>query len=426
MTRKNLTTDGKSMETKKNRRLGAKRTALAAVIAAAAMAVAACGSAKETQAGSSGASASDAQSESTAAESGSSAAESSAASADEQAIEAIKPTRPKNLGTLKMGDYKGITIKTSEPKTVTDEDVQSYLDNTVLPNYTEEVDGPVQNGDTVNIDYVGTIDGKEFDGGSATGQDLTIGSGRFIDGFESGLVGKKKGDTVDLNVTFPENYGQAELSGKPAVFKVTIHSVKRPRLLNDALAAEIDGTVKTADEYREKVRQQLQKQADYSNDQTLAYDAIQTIVQDSTVEPSDEAVEWKIDDLVKNYYAPMVQQSYGIKLSDMLAMQGQTLQQFRDSLRDTAQQTVQQIMVLEEIAKEENLKVTDADRQKFAEDNGTTLDILKSGASDEEIDEATLQQLATDVVIKNANIVYENAADESAADTSAADAGASD
>lgn len=241
--------------------------------------------------------------------------------------------------------------------------------------------------------------------GSATGASVTIGSGQLIEGFESGLVGAKKGDEVELSLSFPADYRATELAGKPVVFKVKVNSITRPRLLNDALAAEIDSSVKTADEYRAKVQAQLQQNADYSYDQTLAYDAVQTVVQNSEVEPSDEAVAWKTDDLIKNYYEPMTKRQYGMELADLLSMQGQSLAQFREGLAETARQTVQQIMVMEAIEAEENLQVTEADREKFATDNGTTLEALRSGASDEDIDEAVLQQLATDVIIDNATIV---------------------
>lgn len=381
------------------------RSLIIGILAAAALSVSACGKKAE---------------ESSAAASASQAEESNAeVNADEAAIEALNPVRPESLGTVKLGAYKGITVNTAAPYTVTDQDVESYLEYGVLSNYTEEVD-TVEDGDTVNIDYKGTIDGKAFDGGTAAGQSLTIGSGTYIDGFESGLIGAKKGDTVTLNLKFPEDYGKEELNGKAVVFEVTVNSITRKRVLDDALAKEIDASVDSVAALKEKIRGQLQENYDYSNKQQLAYDAIQAVVADSEVTPTEEAIDWKVDDLVKNYYEPMLKQSYNLGLAQMLSMQGQTLDQFKADLRDTAKETIQQILVMEEIAKEQKFEVTDADIDAFATKNGTTAENLKSGASEEEIKEAVLQEMATNYVEENANVVYEEAESSTAAEDSSA------
>lgn len=406
------------------------RNIAAGVLAATVLALSACG-AKENQTtsaaatesnASAGESGSQAESSAAAGESGASAEQ----SADAAAIEALNPVRPESLGEIKLGEYKGITVNTAEPYTVTDEDVESYLEYGILPNYTEEAE-TVEDGDTVNIDYEGKIDGKAFDGGTAKGQSLVIGSGSYIEGFETGLIGAKKGDKVSLNLKFPEDYGKEELNGKDVVFDVTVNSVSRKRVLDDALAKEI-GTkdlqkeVNTVDELKTAIKSQMQESYDYQNRQQLSYDAIDAVVKNSEVTPSEEAVSWKVDDLVKNYYDPMLKQSYGFGLAQMLSMQGQSLDAFKTDIRDMAEQTISQMLVMESIAAAENFKVTDADIQKFAEENGTTVENLKSGASDEEIEEAVLQQLATDYVVDNAKVVYEAPEAESSAQSSAGDA----
>lgn len=124
-----------------------------------------------------------------------------------------------------LGDYKGVTVEKTI-QSVTDEDVQNEIDN-ALANYPVEVDQAAKEGDTVNIDYVGKIDGEEFDGGSDQGADLKLGSGKFIDGFEDGLIGARKGETRTLNLTFPEDYTQ-DLAGKAVEFTVTVNAVKEP------------------------------------------------------------------------------------------------------------------------------------------------------------------------------------------------------
>ena len=148
-------------------------------------------------------------------------------------------------GEVTLGEYKGIEV-VMESTDVTDAEIQVRLDNFVASNATvEEITDrtDVQDGDVANIDYVGKIDGEAFDGGSAEGTDLTIGSGTFIDGFEEQLVGATVGETIDINVTFPENYTSKDLAGKEATFTVTINSIGKsvtPELTDELVAANTD------------------------------------------------------------------------------------------------------------------------------------------------------------------------------------------
>ena len=185
----------------------------------------------------------------------------SAASESEAQTEA--PERPdyKALDYVTLGEYKGLEV-TLESTEVTDEEIdQQVASNLSASDKLEEVkEGTVESGDVANIDYEGKLNGEAFEGGTDKGYDLTIGSGTFIDGFEDGLIGKKIGDTVDLNLTFPENYGSTELAGKDVVFTVTINSVKRAPELTDALVAEISDEYKTVEEYRNSIKEQLETQ----------------------------------------------------------------------------------------------------------------------------------------------------------------------
>ena len=325
---------------------------------------------------------------------------------DPSEIEAIEVLRPDSLGTAKLGKYEGVAITAPEPYTVTEADVDSYIQYYVLPSYIASVDDAAQLGDTVNIDYVGTKDGVAFDGGSAEGTDLELGSGRFIDGFEDGLVGHKKGEEVSLDLTFPEDYFNEDLAGAEVVFDVTINDVKRVPELTDGLAAEIDPNSTTAEEYVENVRAMLQENEDFTEHQNLSYLAISAVVEDSEVEPSEEAVEWKISDLIVNYYEPMLNQSYGFGLAEMLSMQAVTLEEFRDQLREAATQEVSQLLVADEIAKEQNLTVGEQELEDFAARYHMTLQDMLTNYSQEELDALVKEQLAMDYIVEHAEITY--------------------
>ena len=329
-----------------------------------------------------------------------------AGTVDPSEIEAIEVLRPDSLGTAKLGKYEGVAITAPEPYTVTEADVDSYIQYYVLPSYIASVDDAAQLGDTVNIDYVGTKDGVAFDGGSAEGTDLELGSGRFIDGFEDGLVGHKKGEEVSLDLTFPEDYFNEDLAGAEVVFDVTINDVKRVPELTDGLAAEIDPNSTTAEEYVENVRAMLQENEDFTEHQNLSYLAISAVVEDSEVEPSEEAVEWKISDLIVNYYEPMLNQSYGFGLAEMLSMQAVTLEEFRDQLREAATQEVSQLLVADEIAKEQNLTVGEQELEDFAARYHMTLQDMLTNYSQAELDALVKEQLAMDYIVEHAEITY--------------------
>lgn len=165
------------------------------------------------------------------------------------------------LDYVTVGQYRQLPVETDEI-TVTDEDIDAAL-RAAIPaeDYADVPDGTVESGDIVNIDYTGKIDGNEFEGGTAAGQDLTIGSGTFIDGFEEGLLGLKVGDTTDLDLTFPEDYVSSTLAGKAVVFTVKINSIRRAPEITAELISEIsDGSYSTVEGYRDYQREQVQAQ----------------------------------------------------------------------------------------------------------------------------------------------------------------------
>lgn len=235
-------------------------------------------------------------------------------------------------------EYNGIPVEEAQPS-VTDDYVEMYINYNLSSSasYKEITDrDTVKDGDVVNIDYDGTIDGAEFDGGSSTGYNLTIGSGSFIDGFEDGLIGKKVGATVSLNLTFPDDYSNTDVAGKDVVFKVTINSIEElvtPELTDDWVAEQnIDG-VTTADEYREYTKKQLLTQAQSTYDSDVQ-SAITTYLQDNCTFRKDppQAMVDRFSDYVLDYYTQYANQ-YGMDLESFMQYVSPTEE--TDAVEDT-------------------------------------------------------------------------------------------
>ena len=207
-----------------------------------------------------------------------------------------------NLGTVELGEYKGVKVNMPEVL-VTDAEVDSRINQVLSQNPKEdEVDRPAAEGDVVNIDYVGTKDGVEFEGGSAKDFDLTLGSGSFIDGFEDGLIGVKKGDKKELDLTFPETYQEKSLAGQPVVFTVTVNAVKEKKdaVLDDEFVQRVSD-YKTVDEYKESIRADLLKQKQQAADRQVQTSVLQQVVADSTFKLNKNAVSKRYNTRLKQY-----------------------------------------------------------------------------------------------------------------------------
>ena len=206
-----------------------------------------------------------------------------------------------------LGEYKSVAVTVEPKEEVTQEDIDAYIDQILSAKTTyEEVDRAVEEGDQVNIDYVGKKDGKEFEGGSSAegGYDLVIGSNSFIDGFEEGLIGAKKGDTLDLNLTFPETYSATELAGQDVVFTVTVNTVKEsvvPELTDDYVTT-LQADCKTVDEYKEYVKGLLEEKAQYTYDQAVQEAAFEVVFNESVVSEPDQ-------ELIDSYYDKSISQA---------------------------------------------------------------------------------------------------------------------
>ena len=310
------------------------RLILTAAVAVSVMALAACGSSNKTPEATTAAAA-----EATDA-SASDTATASQLSADDPEIQALEATEvpelPKfsDMGTVKLCDLTGITVETS-PKLTVDEDMVNSQIDYLRKNYLTETEDAAKEGDTVNIDFVGKMDGEAFDGGSGTSYDLVLGSGSFIDGFEDQLIGAKKGEKLEVNVTFPESYpNNPDLAGKPAVFDVTVNKVSTMPELTDQWVKEhaADMGSKASDVASFRVEQQalLQAQVDYQYNNTIQQDALQQIVDASEFTVSDAMQKYAEDYVISQEVSTAKQ--YGHGLADMLNMYGMSVDDFKEEI----------------------------------------------------------------------------------------------
>ncbi len=337
------------------------RLILTAAVAVSVMALAACGSSNKTPEATTAAAA-----EATDA-SVSDTATASQLSADDPEIQALEATEvpelPKfsDMGTVKLCDLTGITVETS-PKLTVDEDMVNSQIDYLRKNYLTETEDAAKEGDTVNIDFVGKMNGEAFNGGSGTGYDLVLGSGSFIDGFEDQLIGAKKGEKLEVNVTFPESYpNNPDLAGKPAVFDVTVNKVSTMPELTDQWVKEHaeDMGSKASDVASFRVEQQalLQAQVDYQYNNTIQQDALQQIVDTSEITVSDAMQKYAEDYVISQEVSTAKQ--YGHGLADMLNMYGMSVDDFKEEISSYATDYAKQRMVVAAIANEQGIKSSD-------------------------------------------------------------------
>ena len=299
-----------------------------------------------------------------------STAEDAAASEAEEAVSGAEETestaeeeekpRPeyRALDFLTLGEYKGLTVEV-DPVEITDDAIESRITSDI--RFSEEgsetfEEGTVEEGDVANIDYEGKLDGVAFDGGTAEGYDLEIGSGTFIPGFEDGLIGKTIGETVDLTLTFPEEYGNEELAGKETVFTVKINSVKRYKELDDALAEALsDGEAKTVDEYRERVKTMLEEEAIESRNEGAKQELIALAADNASIsEYPQDLVDYTIEE-VTNYYKSYAAM-YGVDFATFLsAMAGTTEEDFPKMAEEISKESIKQEFTIGAIAETEKL-----------------------------------------------------------------------
>ena len=288
-----------------------------------------------------------------------------------------------------LGEYKGLTVEKTQPQQVTDADVDAEIQRLRERNarYIEVTDRPVQEGDEVNLDYCGKIDGVAFEGGTAQKQTLVIGSHTFIPGFEEQIVGMNLEETKDIQVTFPEDYHAEDLKGKNAVFTCTVHgiSVKQLPEVDDEFAKDAS-EFSTMEEFKADIRKTLQAKNDKLAADQDESKLVETIVENAKIEIPDVMIEEQIDDYVQDFRYQLSYQ--GLSLENYFKYTNSDLQQLRSNYRERAQKAVRTRLVFEEIVKAEKIKATakkvDAKIKQYAETIGKSFDEVKAGLQEQE------------------------------------------
>lgn len=332
---------------------------------------------------------------------------------------------------VELGNYKGIEY-TKADVDVTDDDVQKKVDEFVdgLATYDKDTTSKAKSGDTVNIDFVGTVDGEEFDGGNTNGSgyDLVLGSGSFIDGFEDQIVGHKAGDTFVVKVTFPEDYGRDNLNGKDAEFKTTLNYIKidKPATYNDELVAA-NTDYKTTKEYEESVKESLKADKEAAALASEQRDIMVNVMAKCKINdlPAEE-IQANTDQLItsiksqaENYgmdYATYIKLYYGYDDEDEFAQQ----------VYEICQESLREKMVMCAIAKAENVTVTDQETEDYlndyAKNNNVDVDSIKNSITDLDLKyNALAYKVMNDVLYKNAKAVDSTTTAATTEDTTAAE-----
>lgn len=269
---------------------------------------------------------------------------------------------------VELGDYKGLEIEKQETE-LTDEELQESIDHSLshLADMVVKEDGVVENGDTVNIDFSGSVDGEAFEGGQAEKYDLEIGSGSFIPGFEEQLEGLKTGEEKDVVVTFPEEYHAEELAGKEATFKTKINEIKFKEVpeLDDEIANELDSEANSVDEYKENLRKRLAEQKETNAENVEKEEAINKATENAKIDIPQAMINTELDRMVQEF-AQRIQQQ-GLDLQTYFQISGQDESQMREQMKGDAEQRVKTNLTLTAIADAENIEVSEEDIDKELE-----------------------------------------------------------
>lgn len=321
-----------------------------------------------------------------------------------------------------LGDYKGVTVEKTI-QSVTDEDVQNEIDN-ALANYPVEVDQAAKEGDTVNIDYVGKIDGEEFDGGSDQGADLKLGSGKFIDGFEDGLIGARKGETRTLNLTFPEDYTQ-DLAGKAVQFTVTVNAVKEPlsEPTDQWVADNIEGYDNLAD-YKAGIRSEQEESNEQTAENQVRYAAWTQVIDNCTINEYPETLV----EVGKKLYEQQVEtyaKYAGMELDAYIESSGLTQEEYQSNMEEYGKNVAAQALVCQAICDKEGFAIGDDDYQKALQDMlteyGCTEDELIQTYGQDNVEQSIMLNRVSNLILENANVTEVQA--DSSADSSSDDSG---
>lgn len=313
---------------------------------------------------------------------------------------------------VQLGQYKGIEVEKIEYN-VTDEDVQKELENMRNKNarLVAVEDRPVQKGDIVNINFTGYVEGQPFEGGSAENYVLEIGSNTFIEGFEDQLIGARIGEEMEVKVKFPDDYHAENLAGKDAVFKVKVNEIKVKELpeLDDEFAKEVS-EFETLEELKNDIREKLKRQAEYRAKNELTDAVVKKVVDNAVVDIPDVMIQHEIDNILGDYDLSLRYQ--GSNLESYLQYLGMPMEQFRNSLKQEAANRVKSSLVIEKIAKVENIEVTqeeiDKELEEIAKTNNLDVQKLKESRDEEYIEHLKghiLVEKTIDFLVNNSKII---------------------
>ncbi|MBQ9441982.1 MAG: trigger factor [Selenomonadaceae bacterium] len=330
---------------------------------------------------------------------------------------------------VKLGDYKNLEVeKVVEP--VTDEQVEKRLED-MREHHANMIDAAegdtIQNGDFITLDFEGSVDGEKFDGGTAQDYPLTIGSKSFIDNFEDQLIGAKVGEEREVKVTFPENYHVKDLAEKPAVFKCKINKIQHKELpaLDDEFAKKAS-KFETLAELKEDVRKNLEIAADRQAVRKQQEKVIEKAVENMTLDLPPVMIENRITSLIEQFTAQLEMQ--GMKIEQYMAMSGTDMDKMREDYRETAKKSLLESILLEEVAKAENLKETEEEwnmelaymAMMYRVNPKQVYKILKENGQLGNVRANILQRKARDLIIQSSNAAEK--IDEVSTDAKVADA----
>ena len=313
---------------------------------------------------------------------------------------------------VKLGEYKGLEVDKVSTR-VTQKEVDAKIQEEAEKNAREVVvtDRPVADGDEVILDFEGFVDGEAFEGGKGENYPLTIGSGSFIPGFEEQLVGAEAEKEVEVKVTFPEDYHAEELKGKEAVFKCTVHEIKAKELpeLDDEFASEVS-EFDTLDELKTDIKAKIKEQKVNDGKRAQEDAAVDAIIESAKMDLPEAMVDTQARQMLDEFAQRMQQQ--GLTLDQYMQFTGMTADKMMDELRPQAEKRIKTRLVLEAIAKAENIEITDEkldeEIAKMAEAYQMEADKLKSFMGDKE-----KEQMKQDMAVQEAiTFVVDNAVEK--------------
>lgn len=317
---------------------------------------------------------------------------------------AVKPA-------VTLGEYKGVEVEVSKVE-VTEEEVEAELDK--IRNQNSRMinvdDRPVQDGDITNIDFDGYVDGERFEGGKAENYTLTIGSHSFIDTFEEQLIGKNIGEEVEVNVTFPEQYHAEELQGKPAVFKVKINEIKVKELpeLDDDFAKDVS-EFDTIEEYKADIKEKLLADKEEQAKRAKEDKVIEKIIEDAQMDIPELMIDTQTRQMLEDFARNM--QYQGLTMEQYMQFTGTTQEQLLEQMKPQAIRRIKTRLVLEEIAKVEDIQITDEEFDKEVEKLAETYKMEVEKVR-ELLGEAEAKQMKEDMAVQKAVDLVTDAAVE--------------